>query len=53
MRKTLALNGLILTDFESSFYDMISTINENTIHQPFIKVLLTELYKYLNGLTTE
>ena len=24
---------LILNDYESSFYDMISTLNEKTIHQ--------------------
>ena len=32
---------LILTDYES-FYDMLSNLNEKTIYQRCIKVLLTE-----------
>ena len=42
---------LILNDYELSFYDMISTLNEKTIHQRCINVLLTEVYKYLSGLS--
>ena len=44
---------LILNDYEASFYDMISTLNEKTIPQHCINVLLTEVYKYLNGLSPE
>ena len=42
---------LILNDYESSFYDMLSTLNEKMIQQCRINVLLTEMYKYLNGLS--
>ena len=38
---------LILDDYESRFYDMLSTLNEKTIHQCCLNVLLTEVYKYL------
>ena len=40
---------LILSDYESSFDSFLSTLNEKTIHQHCINVLLTEVYKYLNG----
>ena len=40
---------LILNDYESSFDSLLSTLNEKTIHQRCINVLLTEVYKYLNG----
>ena len=40
---------LILSDSESSFDSFLSTLNEKTIHQHCINVLLTEVYKYLNG----
>ena len=40
---------LILSDYESSFDSFRSTLNEKTIHQHCINVLLTEVYKYLNG----
>ena len=40
---------LILSDYESLFDILLSTLNENTIHQRCINVLLTEVYKYLNG----
>ena len=43
----------ILNDYESSFYDMLFTINEKTIHQRCKNVLLTEVYKYLDGLSSE
>ena len=40
---------LILNDYESSFDNLLSILNEKTIHQRCINVLLTEVYKYLNG----
>ena len=40
---------LILNDYESSFNSSLSTLNEKTIHQRCINVLLTEVYKYSNG----
>ena len=40
---------LILNDYESSFDSLLSTLNEKTIHQRCINVLLTEVYKYLNS----
>ena len=40
---------LILNDYESSFVSLLSTLDEKTIHQRCINVLLTEVYKYLNG----
>ena len=39
----------ILNDYESSFDSLLSTLNEKAIHQRCINVLLTEVYKYLNG----
>ena len=41
--------SLILNDYKSSFDSLLSTLNEKTIHQRYINVLLTEVYKYLNG----
>ena len=32
---------------------MLSTLNWKTIHQRFINLLLTEVYKYLDGLSQE
>ena len=40
---------LILTDNESSFDSLLSTLNEKAIRQHSINVLLTEVGKYLNG----
>ena len=42
-----------LNDYESSFYDMLSTLNEKTIQQRCINVLLTAVYKYLQGPSPE
>ena len=39
---------LILNAHESSFDSLLSTLNEKTIHQRCINVLLTEVYKYLS-----
>ena len=44
---------LIRNGYESSFCDMLSTLNEKIIHQRFINVLLSEVYKYLNGIFPE
>ena len=45
--------GGILSDYESLFYDIVLILNEKTIHQICIKVLLTEIYKYLSDLSPE
>ena len=37
--------GRILSDYESWFYDMLSTINWKTIRQRCLDVLLTEVYR--------
>ena len=39
---------LIFNAYESSFDSLLSTLNEKTIHQQCINVLLTKIYKYLN-----
>ena len=44
---------LIVNDYESSFYDLFSSLNEKTIDQCCINVLLIEVYKYLDGLSPE
>ena len=40
---------LIFNDYESSLDSLICTLNEETIDQRCINVLLTEAHKYLNG----
>ena len=45
--------SLILNDYESLFYDFLSTLNEKTIYHCCINVLLTKVYKYLNDLSPE
>ena len=40
---------LILNNYESSFDSLLSTLYEKTIHQRGINVLVTEVFKYLNG----
>ena len=40
---------LILNDYESSFDSLLSTLNEKTIHRRCINILITDVYKYLNG----
>ena len=44
---------LIRIDYESSLYDMVSTLNERNNRQHCINFLLTEVYKYLNSLSPE
>ena len=46
LKRTLKL---ILNGYELSFDSLLSTLNEKTIHQRCINVLLTEVDKYLNG----
>ena len=46
-------SDLIPSDYESSFYDMLSTLNEKTLHQQCINVLLAKAFKYLNVLSPE
>ena len=36
---------LIFIDYETLLYNMVSTVDEKTIRQRCIKVLLTEVYK--------
>ena len=40
---------LVFQDYESEFDILLSTLNEKTIHQRCINVLLTEEFKYVNG----
>ena len=42
-----------LNDYESSFYDMLSILNEKIFQQGCINVLLTEVYRCLNGPSPE
>lgn len=45
---------LTLTDYESYIYDdMLSTLNEKTIYQRCISPLMTEVCKYVIGLSPE
>ena len=38
-------------DFNSSFSEILEMTNESTIHIRNLKFLLTEVYKFLNGLS--
>ena len=38
---------LILNDYESLFDSLLSILNEKTIHERCVNVLLTEVYNYL------
>ena len=38
-------------DFNSSFSEVLEMTNESTIHIRNLKFLLTEVYKFLNGLS--
>ena len=49
----LRRDGLILIDYEPFFDDMLSTLNQKTIYQPCISVLLTKNINYLNGFSYE
>ena len=40
---------LILNDYTSSFDSFLSPLNEKTIHQRCINILLTQVYNYLKG----
>ena len=37
----------------SSFSDLVTLLNEQTIHQRCINFLMTEFFKYLNGLSPD
>ena len=44
---------LIFSDHESSFYDILSTLNKKTIYQRCTDVLLNGICTYLNDLSPE
>ena len=44
---------LVPNDYKSLFFDMLFTLSEKAIHQCCVNVLLTEVYKYLDGLSLE
>ena len=44
---------IILKDYISSFSDLLTLLNEKTIHQRCINFFLTEVFKYQNGLSPE
>ena len=41
------------SDFNSSFSELLEMANESTIHIRNLKFLLTEVYKFLNGLSPQ
>ena len=44
---------IISEDYISSFCDLVKLLNEKTIHQRCINFLMTEFFKYLNGLSPD
>ena len=40
-------------DYISSFIDLVTLLNKNTIYQMCIKFLMTEVFKYLNELSPD
>ena len=44
---------LVFNDYESSFDWLFCTLNEETIDQRCINVLLTRVHKYLNGFSPD
>ena len=44
------LSGSFLMTMNHQFDSLLPILNEKAIHQCCIKVLLTEAYKYLNGI---
>ena len=44
---------VISEDYISSFSDLVTVLNEKTIHQRCINFLMTEVFKYLNGLSPD
>ena len=44
---------IISEDYISSFSDLVILLNEKTIHQRCINFLMTEVFKYLNGLSPD
>ena len=37
----------------SSVSDLVAILNEKTIHQSCVNLLMTEVFKYLNGLSSD
>ena len=44
---------IISKDYMSSFSDLLTLLNEKTIHQRCINFFLTKVFKYQNGLSPE
>ena len=44
---------LVLNDHQSTLDEMLDTLNEKTIHQQYTDRLLTEVYKFLNGYSSD
>ena len=44
---------IISKDYISSFSDLVTLLKEKTIHQRCINLLMTEVLKYLNGLSPD
>ena len=44
---------LIQQNYVSDFEVLLENVNEKPVHQKFIKLLMTEVYKYLNGLSPD
>ena len=44
---------IISKDYISNFSDLVTLLNEKTIHQRCINFLITEVFKYLNGLSPD
>ena len=42
---------IVYNDYNSSFNELLEKTNENTIHIKNIRILMTEIYKFLNGLS--
>ena len=42
---------VVYNDYDSSFNTLLEMANENTIHIKNIHILMTEIYKFLNGLS--
>ena len=42
---------VVYNDYDSSFNELLEIANENTIHIANIHILMTEIYKFLNGLS--
>ena len=45
------MKELFSEDYLLSFSDLVTLLNEKTIHQRYINFLMTEVFKHLNGLS--